>query len=74
MWYRVEYDKRKLQKLADINDNSAYFNTRKNRYIRLYKGSEYTELKKQARRHARRYANRTGIYTKHCDDLWWNWR
>lgn len=76
MWYRAQYDKRKLEKLAHSDPGyppPAYFHPRKNRYVRVYRGSNYTDLKRRARRYIRHKANRTGIYTKKYSDLWWNW-
>ena len=76
MWYRAQYDKRKLEHLAHSYSgypSPAYFHEGKNRYIRLYRGRCYTKLKRNARRYIRHIANRTGIYTKKCSDLWWNW-
>ena len=77
MWYRSQYEKRKLAKLAAENRHwwrcAAYFDKDKGRYVRIYKGRNYTEIKRAARRDNRHHANRTGVYNKHHAEVWWKW-
>ncbi len=74
MYYRKQGDIKRRKRLQGVNGHpwAWYYNTDKQRWVRLYKGKDYTENKRLARRKIRRITNRTGVYSKHYDDLWWN--
>lgn len=77
MYYRSHYDKRKLKRYVDAGFAYAcyvaYYDEDKGRYVRIYKGKNYTDLKRISRRRIRQRTKRTGFYSKKHDDLWWNW-
>ena len=74
-----QFEKRKLKKLAEESpwwSGGSYYNERKGRYIRYWKSTGKNSLwatcKKYARKKARLYLKKYGVYTKKADDLWWN--
>lgn len=74
MYYRKQGDIKRRKRLQNLGGYPWpwYYDDTKQRWVRAYRGKDYTENKRIARRHIRRVANRTGIYSKHYDDLWWN--
>lgn len=74
MYYRKLGDekKRKRCKEAPGFPHAWYYDTDRRHWKRCYRGKDYTDYKRIARRRIRRRSNITLVYSKHYYDLWWN--
>lgn len=79
MWYRKLEDKERLKKLSENSSDGypkpVYYDTRKGRYIRLWKSegkrSVYAYFKKRSRKDIRRRSKEFNFYDKRLSELWW---
>ena len=74
-YQRKQEDQRRLKKLSkkfgEYFPSGTYYDEAKGRYIRFYRGRNYTVEKRIARRQNRRFVKRNGYYNKNHYDLWW---
>lgn len=85
--YRYEEHVQKLCAIPGYLEGGAYFDCRKNRVVRFWRGHRYTDLKKISSNKIRNIGREEIIkylkdedhdvsvsrHTKHAFDVWWNY-
>lgn len=76
MYYRNKENQRRLKKVSEEKlrhyPAGAYYDKKKQRYVKCNKGKGYTQNKRIGNRKIRRLVKSGKPYNKNYYDLWWN--